>query len=948
MNQEPFPELLAPIVDDTVRALARDVPRVLAIAPPVWASLRAQLAAQLFYLMSPTLAEQWYAFRNAHRVGLTRAVMVGAPRLLYDRFISSVGGGWACRLWREYPVARQLARHIVRRWRANYHELFRRLAVDHSLFTGAFGIARRQARTLEAISVGLSDPHCGRRSVAVLSFGNGSRVVYKPRGVGMLLGFQEALTWLNERVDSAPLRRLMIVDRGRYGWSEYVAPTICTSVTELRCYYRRAGRLLGLCFYLDGVDFHADNLVAAGPHPILIDVETLFHPEVGRPLGEEFAAPPRSRSVISTGLLPRWTLAANGGSFDISGLGGTTPQATGLEVPTWSRDHVDELGVTLEPVTTMPMNNVPRLRGRPVAPERYVAHLVDGFRETATVLREQADDFVRSCAFAKMTRAAGRIVFRDTAVYAALLADSMVPSCLASDRAWRAALRRLPDAAASRAERAIARSERAQLGRLDVPFLAFRPLGLDVRGGDGVAMKQVLREPPAVTVERRLRASTVAEVELQTELIAAAMFCCGANIVTPRARHRRWSSRAATTRDRSQLIEAAVRVGRALCERAIDDGAGGLLWVGIVSKETHRVKQVEPISYRLFDGLSGVAFALAALYHVTQDASFHRGAGGALAGVKRWAARVISMADPTTVPVGAGTGAFSVAYAMVRAGAWLNDTEAIAFGYELARIAVERGSFADWDVVAGVAGAALVLTALDRERVPGAMSFLRRCGDALLNRQLAVSANAVAWPDVSGRQLASFSHGASGAGAALARIAEATSDRQYLIAAGRAFAYEHSLYCGAAQAWPDLRADTPPEARFATVSWCHGAPGILLARLIASRTPPRAGAIDLDRALAATLRAAPAPVDSLCCGNLGRLDILQLAATERRAPELQDVVTARACQLVAAARRRDWRMLPGLPHQALAVGLFQGIAGIAYALVRLHAPATFPSVLGWM
>jgi type 2 lantibiotic biosynthesis protein LanM len=797
-SQRPFPEIFAPIVDDAVRALARDVPRVVAIAPPVWASLHEQLAAQLLHLMSQTFAERWCAFRNAHRVGLTRAAMLGDPRLLYDRFVSSVGRGWACRLWREFPVARKLARHVVRRWRANHRELFLRLAVDHREIAGAFGIAGRAARSLEVISAGLSDPHCGRRSVAVLSFGDGSRIVYKPRNVGMLLGFQEAIAWLNEHARTAPLRRLIVVDRGGYGWSEYVADASCTSVMELRHYYRRAGRLLGLCFCLNGVDFHADNLVAAGSHPILVDVETLFHPEVGRPLGEEFAAPPRTRSVISTGFLPRWTLTANGGAFDVSGLGGTTPQATGLEVQMWSRYHVDELDITHEPVTTAPMSNVPRLRGRPVAPECYVEDLIDGFRETTTVLRERTDEFVASRAFATMTRAVGRIVFRDTAVYAALLTDSLLPGCLASDKAWRAAIRRLPDAAASRAEQAIVHSERAQLGRLDVPFLAFRPLGLDVRGGDGVTMKEVLREPPAQTVERRLRASTETEFELQAELAAAAMFCRGeitAAGATPSAARRWGSSRARTTRNRSLLIPAAVRVGRALCARAIDDGSGDLIWVGIVTKEAHGVKQVERISYRLFDGLAGVAFALAALYHATQDGGIHRGARGALAGVKRWATRVISTAGPTTVPVGAATGAFSIAYALVRAGVWLDDNEAVAFGYELARIGVERGSLADWDVVAGVAGAALVLTALDRERVPGSTSFLRRCGDALLDRQLAVSADAAAWSDVSGRQLAGFSHGASGGGAALAHIAAATGDRRFLVAAERAFTYERSLYC---------------------------------------------------------------------------------------------------------------------------------------------------------
>ena len=68
-----------------------------------------------------------------------------------------------------------------------------------------------------------------------------------------------------------------------------------------------------------------------------------------------------------------------------------------------------------------------------------------------------------------------------------------------------------------------------------------------------------------------------------------------------------------------------------------------------------------------------------------------------------------------------------------------------------------------------------------------------------------------------------------------------TGEQRWRAGAERALAYERSLYDPAMGNWPDLRetagAPAPVGSAFATF-WCHGAPGIALARLRANELAP--------------------------------------------------------------------------------------------------------------
>src|SRR5690606_37724327 len=98
--------------------------------------------------------------------------------------------------FRDYArLAHQMAT-IVSAWVDASVEMFVRLRADRQAIGAAFA-GGADPGLLVHIDTALSDPHHGRRRVAILWFESGLRVVYKPRGIGVEAAFGQLLAWLN-------------------------------------------------------------------------------------------------------------------------------------------------------------------------------------------------------------------------------------------------------------------------------------------------------------------------------------------------------------------------------------------------------------------------------------------------------------------------------------------------------------------------------------------------------------------------------------------------------------------------------------------------------------------------------------------------------------------------------------------------------------------------------
>ena len=285
----------------------------------------------------------------------------------------------------------------------------------------------------------------------------------------------------------------------------------------------------------------------------------------------------------------------------------------------------------------------------------------------------------------------------------------------------------------------------------------------------------------------------------------------------------------------------------------------------------------------------------------------------------------------------------------------LEDSSLLAAASEAAeRITAEWVVCDDsYDVMAGAAGAILGLLALYRET--GDATVLEKaglCGDHLIAKREAAG-QAMAWRAGNGRFMTGLSHGAAGIALALLRLYDASGERRFREAAEQAIAFEDSVFDAAEGNWPDFRYATEGRAAFMN-AWCHGAAGIGLARLASSSlTDSPSLRRDIQAALLAVTRSALGEKDGLCCGNLGRADLLLAASGVSSDDSLAgDDLRIRAVRLASAvverSRQAGGYRLSGQPGQDFFdPSFFQGTSGIGYQLLRTAHPHRLPCVLVW-
>jgi lantibiotic modifying enzyme len=131
-------------------------------------------------------------------------------------------------------------------------------------------------------------------------------------------------------------------------------------------------------------------------------------------------------------------------------------------------------------------------------------------------------------------------------------------------------------------------------------------------------------------------------------------------------------------------------------------------------------------------------------------------------------------------------------------------------------------------------------------------------------------------------------------------------------------------------------------------AWCHGAPGIGLARLSGLALLDSAGVRrDIEAAVSSVRRQGLADKDGLCCGQAGRIELLLAAARASGDKALEELALRQASAMVRWARAGSYR-LSGLQRGGFSdPSFFQGLSGIGYQLLRVAFPGRLPSVLVW-
>jgi lantibiotic biosynthesis protein len=366
----------------------------------------------------------------------------------------------------------------------------------------------------------------------------------------------------------------------------------------------------------------------------------------------------------------------------------------------------------------------------------------------------------------------------------------------------------------------------------------------------------------------------------------------------------------------SEPLAAAAALGRRLVHDAVWH-EGRCSWVGVLPEPT-RSGRVAPtvasLGGDLYGGTAGVALFLAHLHAVTGDASCGRTAAGA-------ARHALSRAP--SVPAARAASLFAgrtgIALAAARCGRLIGDRGLIAGGRaEAMAAATLAGHLTGADLLTGRAGAVAGLLDLGRELDD----------EELATRARGLAVALAAAPDTG---LTGMAHGAAGVAHAL-RAAGLDDPADAVEAA------EDALFDPGAANWPDLRPRGPERAADAVaagMAWCHGAPGVLLARRGRGRDEAAAA---VARWLRAALDGRPGDF-SLCHGLAGVAE----CAADGGVPGGEALAAEVAA--LGVAEHGDGRPWPcGTPSLGETPGLMLGLAGIGMFMLR-REDGGVPSVL---
>lgn len=976
---EGFSAILAPFTEDaTDQLLAAARAAGLASVADLRAlgdCFRGQLSSRLVHLARRTLVLELNVLRVSERlVGET-------PERRFADFVHRTGerAGLAA-LLTEYPVlARLLAQragHAVAAWR----ELLERFRADRAELVATL-LGGRNPGALTEIDLSAGDSHDGGRAVALLRFASGDRLVYKPRPQAVHGHFNSALRWLNTRLPNVDLRVLRLLERPGYGWLEYAAAAPCTWAAQLDSFYYRTGALLALLHALGGTDVHYENLIACADQPVLVDLETLFHPALTPPgaTGGDPALHALHRSVYRIALLPHLRVGERG-SLDVSGLGGDKGRPLPGDAVGWQAPGTDEMLLVRAPSVFRGADNRPSWNGTDADPGTFTEPLLAGFRAGyETISAHRGELTGPSGLLARFAEDRTRVVVRDTQRYATLLDESTHPDVLRDaldrdrllDLLWR-------ESAGDQARWPLVGAELAELWAGDIPLLTCRPTAARPAIG-GATTAAAFAESGLDRVTDQLHAMSRTDRYDQEWIIRASLATRwegdAHQVGTPLT-----GRQEGTVPDPERLLAAACGIADQILTGAHDDGSR-VNWLTLEPIED-RHWAVMPQGAGLANGYCGTALFLAQLADLTGIERYAAVARRALRPVPEVLAALA--ADPeqlAAVGCGGFEGLGGISYALSQLSGLLDDPEIAGWTEQavlltarsVAAVAADLGGRPgecrehtgegawhgdEYGVLTGLAGCLAAMVAVHRTSGVGlALDTAERCAWQLAGLPAA------------GCAPSGFASGRAGVGWSLLRFAAAGGGQEYAELGQRQLERAIAAHSVAGHAAAG-RTSHPPSGRApagrphtgpsapgrgagtrdrgeepggpAVAGWCGGVAGLALAvadsRAVA---PPPGLAAFVERTVAALADQGPLPNHSLCHGELGSLELLLTAGPDGRT--MAGPAVARAGALLTSLDRLGPQC--GTPNRVSSPGLLNGLAGIGHGLLRLGFGTRIPSVL---
>ncbi|MBD2207942.1 type 2 lantipeptide synthetase LanM [Calothrix sp. FACHB-1219] len=973
-NPLPFQEILIPFIEVAKQKLtARLGFSKQLLSNDAQAQLDRNLLNKLSDLLAECLNVEFTLFRSYRSSGLNNLIQKlqgNFSNYKYKYFVKKTLDNQLLSFFKEYSVAARLAATVTDLWVETVEEFFLRLASDWDEITQNFS-PDQELKEVVNIEGGLSDPHNRGRSVMIVQFASGLKLVYKPKNLGLEQAYFEFLDWINQQEITLPLKLLKILNCSTHGWMEFVEALPCENQQAVSRYYQRAGMVLCIAYVLRGTDFHYENIIASGEQPVLIDLETLLNPEITNQDIDDAVSKLRYKlfnSVSATALLPGACIPVGQTSnlaIDIGGLKDASEDNLPLLQFVWNYINTDGMVMEVQEDTNQELK---KLKNQPfgnaidTSLKNHSRELIDGFQQMYRFFRQYQEYLLAENSPIKLFKNQKlRIVMRNTQLYFNILSNSLRYQYL-RDGAERSiqldviskGFISLPD------ERhplwRIISPEKQALEQLDIPYVAGNSNSKVITINSETTVDDFFEVCGYDAVIKHLQQLSDEDLVQQVKIIQASLYSnmsvdylCSPMLEKPNLSV---SENTVISLADDTILEQAIAIGKEIQQQAILADTQDAAWAGMKYQTNIQRFQLLPLDFSLYDGNCGIALFLAALANVTNQSEFKELALKSIYLLRQ----ALTEKDPSfqeivtkNIGLGGARGVASLVYAFVQISELLGETTLIDDAKQIASW-LTLDTTADQQIPGILDGTASIILSLlalyEVTKEPETLVQATKWGQHLLELRQNANSGEQLWlnsneePEV----LIGFSQGIAGIAYTLLRLYAATQNSVFLSAAQAAISYEQNYLTEKG----DLL-DSRSLSLSSINSWCHGLAGITLARLGSFRILDTNEIYqEIDTNLPKVLKSDLEPLDSLCCGSFGYLEVLLLASEQLDRPELLE--TARQKIALALHRKQQngsFQLLPHLSPDVYNPSFAQGTAGIGYELLRFLYPQRLPSVLLW-
>lgn len=860
-------------------------------------------------------------------------------------------------MYREYPVLLDL----MSKKTTNYFNLIKEILsntemeITHlsDVFNGGLPLGK-----IKKITTGAGDTHSGGKTVSVIIFDSEYKIVYKPHSLELDQSFQVLLEWIENKEIKGMLnfKKVRTYTKNNYGWMEYINFKECNNEEQMKNFYVRSGQLLCILYAINARDCHFENIIAHKDFPVLIDIETIFHAKPFYKNEDEISSEAIANitidnSVQTIGFLPnRITnrLDYSDESINIGGIGAEEDQLSPFKSPFIKDGNLDTIRIGKERGIIKTQNNSPKLNGKVAKSDYFIEDIKSGFSTIYYWITNNKKEFI-DILYKLFNDKRSRYIFRPTIVYYRLYQLSLHPDFLRDNIHRKVLLYRVGINIKNTVDRSVLTAEFGDMLNGDIPYFAVNINSNILLDSKNNETKFHFNSSPFDSVKEKVSNFNESDLQMQLSLIDISFLNVNKDIKKNITNVEFSTNANRPVALSKEWLSLAINIGEYVINNSITGIRNNIqdrTWIGtILEGIDEKTWACGNVGCDLYNGNSGITLFLAYLGLITNRKDFR---DAAIESLQPVISAIKKLDKNHQYLVGSFNGLSGFFYSIFHVGKIFNNKSLLNFiseNLDLLTLFIKKDKA--FDVIGGAAGCLGVILSIyenteDLTLKKQITVLARKCLDHLKDSMVYKYEDCIAWESEFSPASTGFAHGNAGIIAYLAKLNKILPDEDIFNLVRMALNFERTLFSRENNNWySTINRDNISNG------WCHGAPGILLGKLILKESGYIDNLLDkeIEIALTTTQKYGFGSNYSYCHGDIGNLAIVKKASFL-----LNNIDLNNKCCLTFNDLYQKGFMKKCILNKQISVeplGLMVGLSGIGFSLLRNHSPEAVKEIL-WL